>query len=219
MTTVKKIAALAVLLLLAACGPTIENDAPALRELSPWPFANRYLTAVFPFAYHGTDEKMAAYAGGLADMCVDEMFRSKRFRIVERSRIDAVLKEIGLSQAGVIDESRAGDIGKQLGAELILVGSVEEIRPLGKKDSIGIAWKESRGFEVSLKGRLIDVTRGEVVAVARATAREVQTRKVALGTSTGGIAADKTLITRAMEKAAAALINDLAADAPMKKAA
>ncbi len=211
------IAAIIVPLLLAACGPALDNSAPAMRELSPWPFENRYLTAVFPFAYHGQDEKLTGVASALPDICVDELFRTRRFRIVERSRIDAVLKEIGLSQSGVIDDSRAGSIGKQLGAELILVGSVEEIRPISKRESIGIAWKESRGFEVSLKGRLIDIARGEVIAVARATAREVQTKKMAMGTSTGEIAADKTLINRAMQKAAAAMINDLAANAPMKE--
>lgn len=201
---------------LAACGPALENTSPELSKISPYPFAQRYLTAVFPFTYTGNDRKLQAFTASLPDLCVDEMFRTGRFRIVERSRIKAVIKEIGLAQSGVVDDSQANLIGKQLGAEMILIGSIEAIKPVSKKESVGIAWKESRGFEVSLKGRLIDIGRGEVLAVARADAREVQTRKVAMGTSTGEIAPDETLINRAMQKAAAIMINDLAKNAPKK---
>ncbi len=209
---------LACVVFFAACGPTIENTAPKLTRLAPYPFARRYLTAVFPFTYAGRDEDLTDFTKVLPDLCVDEMFRTNRFRIVERSRIAAVIKEIGMAQYGVIDAAQADRIGKQLGAELILVGSIEAIKPISKKESVGIAWKESKGFEISLKGRLIDITRGEVIAVARAEAREVQTRKVAMGTSTGEIAPNKTLINRALQKAAAILINDLAANTPKKTA-
>jgi hypothetical protein len=48
----------------------------------------------------------------------------KGYMIVERSRVDQVLKEQGLGLTGAIDQSTAAEIGKILGVQGLIVGSV-----------------------------------------------------------------------------------------------
>ena len=57
----------------------------------------------------------------------------QRFNIVERSRLDEVLKEQKLSQSAIVDPETAARIGKIVAAESILMGSIIE-----NKDSLDI---------------------------------------------------------------------------------
>ena len=188
-------------------------------ELAPLPaftFAQRYLTAVLPFDYKDENRQFADMVGNLADMTMAEMFKTKRFRIVERSRIDAVLAEIKLSQSGVTSEKLADQVGRQLGAEMVLVCSVGAIKPIEARDTLGIAWIETKGFEVTLNARLIGIKTGEVIAISQATGMEVNKIKVAMGATTGEEAPASTLLKRAIGKAVKILVHDFAAQLPPK---
>jgi curli biogenesis system outer membrane secretion channel CsgG len=48
----------------------------------------------------------------------------KGYLVVERSRVDQVLKEQSLGLTGAIDESTAGKIGKILGVQALIIGTV-----------------------------------------------------------------------------------------------
>lgn len=53
--------------------------------------------------------------------------KSEAFKIIEREQLHKVLKEIELTQSGIIDTSNAKIIGKMVGANAIVVGSVTKI--------------------------------------------------------------------------------------------
>ncbi len=194
-----------------ACASTGSNR-DALKPLHPFSFESRYIVAVMPFEFKGEQDAYKDMKNKLVDLVVDELFRTKRFRIVERSRIDMVLEEIKLSQLGIIDGKIANKIGQQVGAEMVIVGTISSINPIMKRDSAGFAWRETRGFEISLQGRLIDIGRGEVSAVADATGIETQEQKMGFGAKTGVIAPEKTLINKALETAVQKMVYDLASD-------
>ncbi|MBU0482741.1 MAG: CsgG/HfaB family protein [Proteobacteria bacterium] len=201
-------------LLLAACN-TSTSTAPTLKQLAPFAAENRYIIAVMPFEFKGgveEQEKYGAFGSRLIDKAMVELFNTKRFRVVERSRISAVLGEIKLGQAGVVASEMAAQVGKQVGAEMVFIGSITSIRQIVSKDTVGIAHMNTRGFEVGMSGRLVDIALGELVAVGQATAGEEQTIKVAMGAQSGSIDPDETLLDKAFEKALTALINDLAAN-------
>jgi len=206
-------------ILLAGCSASSINDssnAYALKSLEAFAPEQRYVIAVLPFEFKGGQNEFQGVGNRLVDMAVVELFNTKRFRIVERSRIDAVLGEISLGQMGITESQMADKIGKQVGAEMVMVGSITSVRPIQAKDTVGVAWRETRGFEVSLQGRLIDITRGEVVAVGQATESEAQTVSVAMGAQTGSIAPEETLLDKAVEKALKVLVNDFASNVAPK---
>ena len=50
-------------------------------------------------------------------------FKTGRFQLIERTQLSAVLKEGRFEQSGLVDDSTAASLGKQLGAAYVLVGS------------------------------------------------------------------------------------------------
>ena len=50
-------------------------------------------------------------------------FRTGRFQLIERSQLNAVLKEGKFEQSGLVDDATAAKLGRQLGAAFVLVGS------------------------------------------------------------------------------------------------
>lgn len=196
--------------ILFSCSTSIQSSKIDLKQLTPFQTKDRYVVAVLPYQFKGDQEKYEKLSDKLIDITVVELFNTKRFRIVERSRIDAILGEIKLSQQGITEDKIASEIGKQVGAEIVLVGVLSAIKPIEKRDTVGIASIIARGFEVTLQGRLIDIARGEVVAVGQANAVEIHKEHMAMGARTGSIDPDETLLNRALEKAVKILVNAFA---------
>lgn len=87
----------------------------------------------------------------VTDGLADELIKTGRVRVMERSQMETILKEQGFQQSGACDGSEcAVQIGKLLSIDKMVVGS------LGK---IGTAY--------SLSVRAVDVGTGEVVSTSR----------------------------------------------------
>ena len=52
---------------------------------------------------------------------IDTLIGSKKYTVVERSALKTVMQELSLQQNDEFDESKAGEIGKLLGAKIIFV--------------------------------------------------------------------------------------------------
>jgi len=70
--------------------------------------------------------------------------------VVEREKMEQVLNELGKSFIGMIDSSTAAEIGKMLGVEAIVVGTVADM-----------------GNSVDLRTRLVDVEKGSAITAAQ----------------------------------------------------
>lgn len=87
----------------------------------------------------------------VTDGLSDELVKTGKVRVMERSQMENILKEQGFQQSGACDGSEcAVEIGKLLSIDKMVVGS------LGK---IGSSW--------SLSVRAVDVGSGEVVGASR----------------------------------------------------
>ncbi len=126
-----------VALLFSCSTSSIQNTEIELKPLSPFQMNDRYITAVLPYQFKGEQEQYGHLSDKLIDITVVELFNTKRFRIVERSRIDAILGEIQLSQQGITEDKMASEIGKQVGAEMVFIGVLSAIKPIKKKDTVG----------------------------------------------------------------------------------
>lgn len=197
-------------MLVSSCSGYTSPPSVVLQELAPFSAPERYVIAVMPFEFKGEQQTYQNIGDKLIDMAMIELFKTKRFRVVERSRISAVLNEIQLGQTGIIASDMANQVGKQLGAEMVMIGAITSIRQIKSKDTVGIAYMNTSGFEVSLSGRLVNIAKGELVAVGQSAAIEQQTVKVAMGAQSGSIDPEETILDKAFEKALKILVNDLA---------
>jgi tetratricopeptide (TPR) repeat protein len=77
--------------------------------------------AVLPFDGPGGKEFAAQIEGVLAGITIDD---KQYFTLIERTRLENILKEQELSQTGMIDETTAARVGKLTGAKGIYTGVV-----------------------------------------------------------------------------------------------
>jgi curli biogenesis system outer membrane secretion channel CsgG len=136
--------------------------------------------------------------GALAaqDVFVTELVKSRKFVVIEREKINAILQEKGLTLGGDIDPKSAMQIGKLLGLNYLLTGSVTEY---GNTD-VGAHGSGFRGipgfgagkrkFVAALNARLINVSTGEIVWAEEAR-KEESSIKVDVGGFGGGVSDDR----------------------------
>jgi len=84
---------------------------------------NRLTLAVLPFSQDG---KEAADGGELTNTLITQLLTLRRFTILESNALDKILEEQALWMSGMVDESKAMDIGKLAGADAIIMGYAED---------------------------------------------------------------------------------------------
>jgi len=133
----------------AAARQAIANE----RSLQVSSFPERSL-GITPFAVASTDTAIAPLGYGLADILVTDLQRSGQLQIVDRLRLDALLREIQLVEAGRVDPSTAPRVGKLVGARRLVIGTLSQ-RP---------------GGQLAIDARIADVASGGVQNAVSATA-------------------------------------------------
>jgi len=106
-------------------------------------FANdsKSSVAVLDFESMGTED----YIGkAVAEIMRTALVSNKSYRVVERAQINKAISEQKFQKSGIIDDKSAVEIGKVLGADLIIVGSVVKL-----------------GNAYTINSRMIDVKTGE----------------------------------------------------------
>lgn len=89
---------------------------------------------------------------GLADMLITDLSSVSGIAVVERRRLNAVLKELDLGKSSFVDPKTAAKLGKGLGAKYIVTGSFASIDP-----------------SMRIDGRIVEVATGKVVHATSAT--------------------------------------------------
>lgn len=139
------------------------------------------------------------YHGGAAaaqDVFVTELVKSGKFRVMEREQLQALMEEKNLTLSGDVDPSSAIKVGKLLGVNYLLTGSVTEYGTtdkgahgggIGRLPGFNVG---KRSFVAAMNARLIDTSTGEVVWADEARAEE-SSAKVSVGGFGGGVDDDR----------------------------
>jgi curli biogenesis system outer membrane secretion channel CsgG len=116
---------------------------------------------------------------GVADMLTTALVKSGKFVVIERQEFDKVLAEQQLGQSGTVTPESAPKVGKALGVELLVIGSVSEFgtsqREISGGMSLlggGVTRKEARAV---VDIRLVNTTTGQVVAAEKEEGTESTT--------------------------------------------
>ncbi len=111
---------------------------------------------------------------GLADMLVTRLVKAGKFIVVEREELQRVLEEQSLGMSGLVTPQSAAKVGKLLGVELLVTGSVSEFGE--KRSKVGGAiGKLGFGGKISKRKaravvdiRLVNTSTGEIVMAEKA---------------------------------------------------
>lgn len=126
--------------------------------------------------------KNSPLKGDVGNMAIDQMItllvNSDRFQVIERERLEDLLKEQNLAKEGIVDTATAARIGKVLGAELIFTGSITnwEVKTTKTGTWFVVAGTKKREVTIDLAvdGRIIDATTSAIVAADSGEIKRVE---------------------------------------------
>lgn len=108
--------------------------------------------AALPFSNLNRDPKVAHLESGIADALAEAVVGSGRFRLVERSQLDQIIKELKLDRSEFVDPATAQKVGRLIGAQFLVIGSFQVFEG-----------------QLRLNARLLRVETGEVVGAWKRT--------------------------------------------------
>ncbi len=110
----------------------------------------------------------------VSNMLRTEFINLRKFTIVERAQMDAILNEQGLQQSGCTDQECAVQMGRLMSAKKIMVG---EVSPMGKSIIVTVrivdVEKGISEFAATQKAKSEDVLDTSVAKIARKIARRI----------------------------------------------
>ena len=145
--------------------------------------AQKKRVAVFDFDYGTVHANVAAIFGtdqdvgkGISDMLVQRLVQSGKYSVIERKALDKILAEQNFSNSERADASTAAKIGRILGVDAIIVGSITKFGRDDKSTSVGgvgfgrgpfglggAKVKQAKAV-CGITARLVDTTTGEILA-------------------------------------------------------
>src|SRR5579863_3642331 len=108
---------------------------------------------------------------GIADILVDRLVTDGAYSVIERKELDKVLGEQNFSNSDRADPSSAAKIGRVLGVDAIIIGSITQFGSDDKKTDIAGGGVANRLGKFGLGG----VSRSKATAVVQITARMIDT--------------------------------------------
>ncbi len=115
------------------------------------------LVAVMPFKITASSTPREV-GTGMTDVMMDAMLNSGCFQVVERDRLDDIMKEQGLGMSGAGDDNSFAQVGKLAGAQILVFGTITEFT---EKESGGRAGGLGRiGNKIGIGG--LSTTTSEV---------------------------------------------------------
>lgn len=118
---------------------------------------------------------------GIADMMVTQIVKDGTYSVIERKKLDLVISEQKLGASGLVDTSTAAQIGKILGVQYVIIGSITQfsldtsevgLGAITRKFGFGGTEITSTKATVYIDARMIDTTTAEIVSVAEGKSEE-----------------------------------------------
>jgi curli biogenesis system outer membrane secretion channel CsgG len=125
--------------------------------------------AVMPLQNNTTGRIFGDRLGEAAsDEMTTALVKSNEFRVIERQQIQTVLAEQSLGMSGAIDAATAATVGKLLGVQLVVLGSITQFSVDHRSAGVGRLGVSASYAEAEsvLDIRVVDVNTGEIIAVA-----------------------------------------------------
>jgi len=182
-----------------AAAPAQDVAAPAVSSSAP-----KRLVTVMNFDYGTVRTYVAQIFGsdqdigkGISDMLVDKLLKDGKYRLVERSALDKILAEQNFSNSDRADSNTAAKIGKVLGVDAIIIGSITQFGRddqhtnvggggygLGRFGLGGVGTSKAKAV-VGITARVINVSTGEILASVNGTGESTRSGTSLIGAGGG----------------------------------
>jgi curli biogenesis system outer membrane secretion channel CsgG len=126
-------------------------------------------------AVFGTDQDVGK---GISDMLVQHLVQDGKYSVIERKALDKILAEQNFSNSDRADSSTAAKIGRILGVDAIIIGSITQFGRDDKNTTVGggglggitgrfgvggVQKREAKAV-CNITARMVDTTTGEILA-------------------------------------------------------
>jgi curli biogenesis system outer membrane secretion channel CsgG len=137
---------------------------------------------------------------GIADMLVDKLVNDGQYSVIERKELDKILAEQNFSNSDRADPNSAAKLGKVLGVDAIIIGSITQFGRDDKKTGVGgggfgrfggnlgiggVQKREAKA-EVAITARLINTETAEILASCSGKGESKRSGTSLLGAGAGG---------------------------------
>jgi curli biogenesis system outer membrane secretion channel CsgG len=160
--------------------------------------------AVMDFDYATVHSGISALFGqdvdvgkGITDLMVTFLVKDGSYSVIERKALDKIMSEQNFSNNDRANPTSAAKLGKLLGVDAIIVGSITQFGNETKNTNIGgaaggfvpfglgnIGKKKSKAI-VAITARVVDVDTGEIVGVAEGKGESSRESTTLLGAGAG----------------------------------
>jgi curli biogenesis system outer membrane secretion channel CsgG len=182
------------------CATAPAQDAPAPAATA----GPKKLVTVMNFEYGTVKSYVAQIFGsdqdigkGISDMLVDKLLKDGKYRLIERSALDKILAEQNFSNSDRADSNTAAKIGKVLGVDAIIIGSITQFGRddqhtnvggggygLGRFGLGGVGASKAKAV-VGITARVINVSTGEILASVQGTGESTRSSTSLIGAGGG----------------------------------
>ena len=184
-------------LLLAVLAAPVVAQTPARKRVAVLDFdygtVRTYVNDIW-----GSDQDIGK---GIADMLVGQLVRNGNYSVIERKQLDRVLQEQNFQQSGRADASTAAQLGRLLGVDAIIIGSITQFGRDDKKVGIGggvrvggigiggVGRRQAKAV-VQIDARIVDIRTAEILGVATGFGQSKRSGTTLIGgAAVGGVAA------------------------------
>ena len=186
--------------------------ASAAAQQAPQPTQNvqRKRVAVLDFDYATVKSQVAAIWGtdqdvgkGISDLIVEKLVMTGKYSVIERKALDKVLGEQNFSNSDRADSNSAAKIGRILGVDAIITGSITQFGRDDKSTGVGggamssvtgrfglggVRHNEAKAV-VGISARMINTDTAEIIAVAKGVGESSRKGTSLIGAGGGDISA------------------------------
>ncbi|WP_456408794.1 FlgO family outer membrane protein [Caldithrix abyssi] len=120
----------------------------------------RLSIAVLPFSSQGIGTELQDI--DFLDKLITGFVNSGRFKVIERAQLERILEEQKLGLSGIIDPTTAAEIGKGIGVDAVILGSVTRA-----------------GNSLSIDARLIDTENATIISAQDAYSNKLSIYQIA----------------------------------------
>jgi curli biogenesis system outer membrane secretion channel CsgG len=135
---------------------------------------------------------------GITDLLVKYLVKDGTYSVIERQALQKVLAEQNFSNSDRANPTSAASIGKMLGVDAIIVGSITQFGNETKKQNVGgygggwagrfgmggVGHKESKAI-VAIDARIVNIDTGEIMGVADGKGESKRSSTSLLGGGSG----------------------------------
>ncbi|MFC2061599.1 CsgG/HfaB family protein [Elusimicrobiota bacterium] len=145
-----------------------------------------------------------------ADILITELENTGKFILVEREKLSKIIKEQELALTGLIDSGSAAEVGKIIGVEALITGSISQFGMKTTSSDLIITSGKKQIAEATVDIRLIDVeTAGIIYADSgKGVAKSKSGKLLGVGKSAGY---DETLAGKSLRAAIVGFVKNIVA--------